>query len=248
MGSAQIKKALQFSLWDGIFSNAMLALTETFSVAAAVYLKAPAMAIALLASLPLFMSSIGQFFLPYVIDPCKGRKRYVLKGTTLQSIFLILLALSGWLPHPVRPWYYLIIFTLYGFSGNVVSGLWIAWMGDLVPSAIRGRHFAWRNRIFSTTQLVCAVAAGLFLRRFTTDNAPWVLFATVFFSASFFRLMSTQMMTCQDEITVSKPLPEEIPIPQNKNSHHFLFYSLTVAAMQGAVALAGPFFQCVVCA
>ena len=242
-GSAPTKKALLFSLWDGIFSNAMLALVETFSVAAAVYLKAPAIAIAMLGSLPLLLSSFGQILLPHIASPEKGRKYYVTKGTAFQSLFLVLLATSGWLPSPIRTWAYVILFALYGFSGNVISGLWIAWMGDLVPSKVRGRHFAWRNRIFSCTQLLCALIAGLIARRYTTENAPWLMFAAVFFSASLFRLMSTQMLSLQNEPKIIDASPEEIPIPEIRRNHPFLLYCLSAALMQGAVALAGPFFN-----
>lgn len=243
VGCEKTRSALLFSLWDGVFSNGMLALTETFSVAAAVYLKTPAVLISLLGSLPLLLSSIGQFLLPFFIDLSKGRKRYVIKGTTYQSIFLLLLASTGWLPEKLRPWSFLILFSLYGFSGNVISGLWIAWIGDLVKPTVRGRHFAWRNRIFSTTQLLCALCAGLILRHFTTDNAPWLLFAAVFFTASIFRLMSTQMMILQHEPGDRKKSPLTLPFSVIRKNHQFLFYSASAALMQGTVAIAGPFFN-----
>ena len=185
IGGRENRAGLKYSLWDGIFSNAMLAMVETFSVAAAVFLHAPPLAISILGSLPLFLSSIGQFFIPNLVDPAKGRKFYVLKGTLSQSLFLFLLGFTGWLSPEIRPWIYVMIFCLYGFSGNVISGLWIAWVGDMVPSAVRGRHFAWRNRFFSSTQLVCALGAGLISRKFTTNNSPWI-FLPVFFHCFIF--------------------------------------------------------------
>jgi MFS family permease len=242
IGCARRKKGLKYSLTDGIFSNAMLALMETFSVAAAVFLKAPPITIALLGSLPLLLSSFGQFFLPHVIHPEKGRKRYVLKGTLSQSLFLILIAFSGWFPHAIRPHAYLILFTMYGFFGNVVSGLWIAWMGDLVPANVRGRHFAWRNRFFSITQLVCAITAGIISRRYTTDNAPWTLFSIVFFAAAFFRLISSYMLKCQYEPVNSSSNIQKISIKKILSHKQFKSYSVAAALMQGAVAISGPFF------
>ncbi len=244
IGCPNTKRALIFSLWDGIFSNGMLALTETFSIAAAVYLRTPAVLIALLGSLPLLLSSIGQFFLPFFVDLSRGRKKYVTKGTTYQSIFLLLIATTGWLPEKIRPWSFLLLFALYGFSGNLISGLWIAWMGDLVNSSVRGRHFAWRNRIFSTTQLICALCAGLILRQFTTENAPWLLFAAVFITAAIFRLMSTQMLILQNEPCLPRAkTPSTLPFSEIRKNRPFLYYSFAVALMQGSVAIAGPFFN-----
>ncbi|HEX3019478.1 MAG TPA: MFS transporter [Chitinispirillaceae bacterium] len=234
---------LKYSLWDGIFSNAMLALMETFSVAAAVFINAPPLAISILSSLPLLLSSIGQFLIPRIIDPSRGRKHYVLRGTLSQSVFLFILGFTGWLSPQVRPWAYVIIFSLYGFSGNVVSGLWIAWMGDMIPSSVRGRHFAWRNRFFSATQLVCAIGAGIISRKYTTDNAPWLFFAFVFFGASFFRLISSFMLNCQYEPPNTATNSSDSLLTSLKSDRNFLFYSVSAALMLGTVAISGPFFN-----
>jgi MFS family permease len=243
VGQARVKKALTFSLCDGIFANAMIILTDTFSVAAAVYLKAPAIAIAMLGSLPLLLSSFGQFFLPHIINPKKGRKLYVIRSTTMQSIFLAAVACSGWIPHQLNSWFYVTVLALAGFSGNLTSGLWIAWMGDLVPSQVRGRHFAWRNRIFSMTQLFCAMSAGLLLRHYSSANAPWILFASVFFTASFFRLVSTYFMSCQYEPATPKRIQSVNITKPMRFPSHFIYYCIATALMQGAVAMAGPFFN-----
>jgi MFS family permease len=240
--SKETRKALIFSLWDGIFANGMVALTDTFSVAAAVFLKAPAIAIALLGSFPLLLSSFGQIILPWFLKKSEVRKKYVIRGVLFQSFFLAVLAFCGFFPEYIRSWSYVFVFSLYGFSGNVVSGLWIAWMGDLVPKEYRGRHFAWRNRLFSFTQLICTLVAGYFLKEYSAGNATWILFAIVFLLAAFFRLCSSGMMYLQTEPPVSK-----CTLPINFRSiiknREFVHYCLAAALMQGTVAVAGPFFN-----
>ncbi len=242
VGCSKTRKALVFSLWDGIFANAMVSLTETFSVAAAVFLKAPPMAIALLGSLPLLLSSAGQLFLPRFLNPAKGRKFYVLRSVAMQSWFLFLIALIGWLPAHLSAWTYVFAFTFYGFSGNLVSGLWMAWMGDLVPTSVRGRHFAWRNRIFSLTQLACTVAAGILLRQYKTENATWMLFTGVFLIAGVFRFLSLQMLKMQHEPENPHTIAESQTFDLS-HSKQFLFYCISAALLQGTTALAGPFFN-----
>ncbi|MBN1577285.1 MAG: MFS transporter [Chitinispirillaceae bacterium] len=241
--SPRYRHALLFSLWDGIFANAMVALVETFGIAAAVFLDAPAIAIALLGSLPLFISSFGQLLIPLFINPASGRKKYVLRGTTWQSIFLLLVACSGYLPEEVRAWAYVLLFALYGFAGNVVSGFWIAWMGDLVPHTVRGRHFAWRNRIFSITQLLCALTAGLISRRYTTTTAQWLLFAIVFFGAGVFRMLSAVMLHKQYEPPVTASPNGRCFKSIFKQPRPFLFYCIAAALVQGSTSIAGPFFN-----
>ncbi len=240
--SKETRKALIFSLWDGIFANGMLALTETFSVAGAVFLKAPAIAIALLGSFPLLLSSFGQIALPWFLKKSEVRKKYVLRGVLSQSFFLGVLAFCGFFPEHIRSWSYVIVFSLYGFSGNVVSGLWIAWMGELVPKEYRGRHFAWRNRFFSFTQLLCTLVAGFFLKEYSAGNATWILFSMVFLLAAFFRLFSYGMMSLQMEPMVLK---SSFPINFKSviNNREFVYYCLAAGLMQGTVAVAGPFFN-----
>jgi hypothetical protein len=62
VGCEKARSALLFSLRDGVFANGMLAFTETFSVATAVYLKTPAVLISLLGSLPLLLCGNHRFF------------------------------------------------------------------------------------------------------------------------------------------------------------------------------------------
>ena len=95
VGPPEIRHALVLSLWDGTFATAMVALTETFGIAAAVSLKAPSMAIALLGSTPLLLGSLGQYFWPAVVDVRGPRKPGVLVGVGLQSMFLVLAACAG---------------------------------------------------------------------------------------------------------------------------------------------------------
>src|SRR5689334_14107267 len=83
VGPPAVRQALVLSFWDGTFATVMVALTETFGIAAAVSLHAPSMAIALLGSLPLLMGSLGQYFLPAFVDMRRARKKHVLLGVGL---------------------------------------------------------------------------------------------------------------------------------------------------------------------
>ncbi len=243
VGTLKNKKALLYSIWDGVFASGMAVLVDTFAVAAAVYLNAPAIAIALLSSIPLLLSSIGQFFLPCVVDPTHGRKKIVISGTTIQSFSLLFLGCSGWLPKSYQWWAFLLFFIIYGFSGNIISSLWITWMGDLVPQKVRGRYFAWRNKILSITQLLCALAAGLIVRKYSTDTASWIVFAFVFFASCIFRWMSTQFLCLQYDPPAKAKKQIRINFSDLKTIRPFLYFCLGTGLMQGATALSGPFFN-----
>ena len=242
VGSPLMKKALVFSLTDGCLCSVMLALTDTFGVAAAVKLNAPAMAIALLGSGPLLISSLGQFFLPLFLDPQKTRKRYVVGSVRAQAVFIILAGLTGWLPAPYNAFVYVGAFVLYGSSGNLFGGLWTSWIRDCVPRPVRGRHFAWRNRVFNLVQLACVLVAGTISRRYSSQNAPWLLFADLFFTGGLFRFGSAQFLFWQHDPNPAG-LPHKSQVFGLRPSRTFLHYSISVALLLGATALSGPFFS-----
>lgn len=242
VGSPIIKKALAFSLTDGIFCSVMVAMAETFSVAAAVKLNAPAMTIALLGSAPLLVGSIGQFFLPLFLHANNTRKQYVVTSVRVQALFLILAGLTGFLPAPYNAWFFVFAFILYGSSGNLFGGIWMSWLRDSVPQNVRGRHFAWRNRFFSMTQLICALTAGFIARKYSSETVPWLFFTLIFFIGSLFRFGSSLFLSWQYD---PKPynLPNKKHVFNFKPSKNFLWFCSSVALLQGTTAIAGPFFN-----
>jgi MFS family permease len=242
VGSPIIRQALIYSITDGIFASIMCALAETFSIPAAVRLKAPPLTIALLSSAPILIGSLGQYFLPLFLDKNKTRKYYVVPGVRIQATFLIITALSGWFPSCVNLWLYIISFILYGATGNLFTAIWTSWIRDCIPQDVRGRHFAWRNRIISITQLLCAVIVGIISRKYDSQNAPWILFAFIFFSASLFRFGSAFFLSKQYEPQPSN-LPDKIDVINFKPSKLLLKFCIAIAMLQGSTAITSPFFN-----
>jgi MFS family permease len=240
VGSPSVRHALVLSFWDGTFATAMIALTETFGIAAAVSLKAPSMAIALLGSTPLLLGSLGQYFLPAVLDVRHARKAHVLVGVGLQSSFLLFAALAGFVPAPYAAWAYVACIALAGVSANVTTASWASWMGDLVPLAIRGRHFAWRSRLFAFVNLSVAILAGLSAMTYSTSNTPWAFFTAIFAIAGACRAISYQMLKRQYEPPVPRNGAE--PDWRVRPSDDFRTFCMAHALMQGAAAMSAPFF------
>jgi len=237
----EVRRALVLSFWDGTFSTVMIALTETFAIAAAVSLKAPTMAIALLGSAPLLLGSLGQYFLPAFIDVQHARKTQVLVGVGLQSFFLFAAALAGYFVAPYGAWAFVACIILAGASANVTTSSWVSWMGDLVPYEARGRHFAWRNRLFAFVNLSCALSAGVLAANYSTKNAPWGFFTGLFVVAGVCRTFSYQMLRRQYE-----PAADAVHRDNDWRAHpskEFKTFCLAHALVQGAAAMSGPFFN-----
>jgi len=198
------------------------------------------MAIALLGSTPLLLGSLGQYFLPAVVDVRHARKAHVLVGVGLQSTFLLLTAVTGFLPGPYAAWAYVASIALAGVSANVTTASWASWMGDLVPLEIRGRHFAWRSRLFAFVNLSVAMLAGFSAMSYSTQNAPWTFFTGIFLAAGLSRAVSYQMLKRQYEPPV--PRADRAPDWRVLPSHDFRTFCWAHALMQGAAAMSAPFF------
>lgn len=240
VGDSVVKNALSVSIVEGSLCTVMIALTETFAVAAAITLKAPPMAIGLLGSLPLFLASLIQLLLPSLLSPARGRKFYVARGAFLQALFLIACALTGLMKPTVAPYLFIAFFILSGISGSTIGFLWQSWIKDLTPEPIRGRHFAWRNRIFAAIQLCCTLGVGFLARRYTVHTTPWQFYLLIFLVAASFRLSSSVLLHCQFE---PRTILKKMPLRLRSLPRPFLVYAALAALLQGATAFSGPFFS-----
>jgi MFS family permease len=130
---------------------------------------------------------------------------------------------------------------LAGVSANVTTASWVSWMGDLVPIGARGRHFAWRNRLFAFVNLSVALSAGVAAANYSTKNAPWTFFTALFFTAGLCRAVSWQCLRRQYE-----PPPASAHRDADwraRPSADFKIFCFGHALVQGAAAMSGPFFN-----
>lgn len=241
VGSPERRQGLLFSFCEGLCTNGMLALTETFGIAAAVSLGASPMAIGLLGSLPILIGYIGLFLAPAVADPRRGRRLYTLLGVRLQAFLLFLCAFTGWLPPAWAPLIYMVLFIAAAVSAHSVGAFWVAWMGDLIPESVRGRHWAWRTAWHTTANLCASLAAGWIARAYDSRNAPWSLFFGVFLAAALFRLAASGFLARQYEPPASKPLKIFSPL-RFRPRRDFVALSAATACFQGAAIMSAPFF------
>jgi MFS family permease len=155
-------------------------------------------------------------------------------------MFLFLAGLAGLLPARLAAWTYVASLALAGVSANVTTASWASWMGDLVPIEIRGRHFAWRSRLFAFVNLSVALLAGLSARSYSPLNAPWTFFTCIFVSAGVCRVLSYQCLKRQYEPPIARSV--RLADWRVRPSADFRTFCWAHALMQGASAMSAPFF------
>jgi MFS family permease len=239
----QIDRTLRHSVRDGVAYSVMSGCGETYLSAFALYLKATAPQVALIATLPPLLGSLAQMLSAWLVRRLRRRKRMILAGASLQALV--------WLPLLLLPLFYpeqailllVLCATLYHASGNFAVPLWISLMGDLVPERKRGRYFGRRTRLATMTAFLALVIGGVVLQVFDANGRTVFGFIVLFLSAGITRIISVYHLSRMHEPSMGAA-PEPLPagwLGRLRESHAWRF-TLYIVCMQGAVAVAAPFF------
>ncbi|MEY3041295.1 MAG: hypothetical protein RLZZ174_377 [Pseudomonadota bacterium] len=248
-----VDRSLRHSLRDGMFFSAMIGTAENYFSAFAVFLKASTAQVAWLAALPPLLASFSQLASAWLGSRLgRGRSERPLRrnlivfGALLQALILLPLALLP-LAFPEQALPLLILCAVVYYVGpNLGSPHWGSLMGDLVPASRRGRFFALRTRLSSLANFTALIGAGLVLHLCDGLQQTTLGFVAIFSCASAFRLLSAwHLMRMHDpgQPSSREPLPWLRQLGPALRSTSMLRFSLFYAAMQGAVAIASPFFS-----
>ena len=239
----QVDHTLRHSVRDGVAYSVMSGGGETYLSAFALFLKATAPQIALIATLPPLLGSLAQLLSAWLVRRLRQRRQLILAGASLQALVWVPLLLLPLL-YPTQAILLLVVcVTLYHASGNFSVPLWISLMGDLVPERKRGRYFGRRTRLATMTAFVALVIGGVVLQVF--DAYGWTAFGfiAIFISAGIARVVSVYHLSRMHEPSMGAA-PEPLPagwLGRLRESAAWRF-TLYIACMQGAVAVAAPFF------
>ena len=162
-------RALRHSIRDGMAFSVQVGAGETYFSAFALFLRASAPQIALLATLPPLLGSLAQLLSAW-LGRYAGRRRLVLAGAGLQAaLWLPILAVPLLFPAFAVP-ALLVLLALYHSAANLAAPQWTSIMRDLVSERRRGRYFGYRTRLTTITTFVSLVAAGVVLHTLDADG------------------------------------------------------------------------------
>src|SRR5680860_89256 len=241
--------SLRHSMRDGIAFSVMAGAGETYLSAYALFLKATAEQIAWLASIPPLIGSALQLLSAWLGGRGTPRKQLILVGAFAQGlIWLPLVALPLLWPAYAIP---ILIgcVAFYHACANFIQPQWSSLMRDLVAEDGRGRYFGHRTRIASLTAFIALVAAGGVLAIGNRMEATLAGFAVVFCVAAIARFVSVYHLghmhdpeTAAGRVKHARIFTGMWRSLKFLRGSHFLHFSLFFACMQGAVAIASPFF------
>ncbi|MFH0790332.1 MAG: MFS transporter [Candidatus Omnitrophota bacterium] len=240
----KIRNSLRFSFLDGLFASCMVGLTTDYITPYALYLKATASQIGILAAAPNLVSSIVQLKSADLTERLNGRKKTINLSVLLHTLMLLPIMLIPYLFKRQSLIYLVIFFTLFTSFNAFAAPVWSSLMSEHIPYKMRGKYFGWRNKVLGAVTIASAFAAGIILTRF--KNNVLTGFLIIFSLAFLSRFISWYFLTRMYE-PVFRPKKESyfslFDFIRRAKESNFARFVIFVASLNFCVSLASPFFS-----
>jgi MFS family permease len=241
----QTESSLRHSLRDGVAYSLMTGSLETYISAYALFLKASAPQVALIATLPAALGALAQLFSAWLGHQINQRKPIMVSGAYFQSLSLPCLILLPLLPQTMSVICLAVLLLLYFFAAHIVVPQWCSLMGELVPERKRGRYFGLRTRLATAASFTGLMIGGLLLGISERYAFAWLGFGAIFVFAFIARLYSAyQLQQMHEPVAHAVSLESSLDLRWLKAREFKAArsFSTFVVLMNFAVAIASPFF------
>jgi len=240
-----VERSLNHSLKDAAAFAAMTGVGETYVSAYALFLKATAPQIGLLASVPPLLASLTQLLSAWLGRVTGQRQRIVIVGASVQAFaWLPILCLPLLFPAQAVP-LLIVSVIVYHAGAHLAAPQWSSMMGDIVPDRRRGRFFGLRTRIVTFTTFCSLLTGGFLLHLLSTRGNTLAGFILLFVTAAVARVVSVYhiaRMADPGGHVAAMELPVGRGWWQRLRQSNAVRFSLFFAMMQFGVAIASPFF------
>jgi MFS family permease len=240
-----LRRDLRLMVAEGTFFSVMVGAGEAYVPAFALAAGHGDAAAGLVATLPIFLGALLQLVTPWGVRRLRSHRRWVVLAATAQALSFLPLAAGALIGAIGLPWIFLGAAAYWGF-GMAAGPAWNTWVDDLVPTRVRARFFATRNRALQATLFVALAAAGVLLQwRSGGADGSLAVFAVLFAAACAARLVSARLLSRQSEPHPELPETRQVTLrafllglrgtTQGRLLRHLL-------AMTMAVHVAAPYF------
>jgi MFS family permease len=240
-----LRRDLRLMVAEGTFFSVMVGAGEAYVPAFALAAGHGDAAAGLVATLPIFLGAVLQLVTPWGVKRLRSHRRWVVFAATGQALAFLPLVAGALHGSIGLPWIFLGAAVYWGF-GMASGPAWNTWVDDLVPTRIRARFFAFRNRALQATLFVALAAAGALLQwRSGTSGGSLAVYAVLFAAACAARIVSARLLARQSEPHPELPETKQVTLrafllglrgtPQGRLLRHLL-------AMTMAVHVAAPYF------
>ncbi|HSI04345.1 MAG: MFS transporter [Myxococcota bacterium] len=201
-----LRRTLKLSSTDGVLCNVMVGMGETNFPALLLALGKSATVAGLVGSVPLLAGAVLQLATPRFLVKIGSHRAWVVACASMQALALAVLAVASLRGHISTPLAFAIV-ALYFASAQAAGAGWNGWIEQLVPSRIRPRYFATRNRYLQASLIGAVLLSGLLLDAKAT-------FAGVLAIAVIARIASIYALTRQPDVATQATMATSVTIKE----------------------------------
>ncbi|RKH34422.1 MFS transporter [Corallococcus praedator] len=241
----RLRGSLRMSVVEGMFAEVFTACAgATVLTAWAIALKLGPFLVGVMTALPFFAQFV-QFPAAW-LTLCFGHRRVALTAVCLSRLVMLPLAVLPWLKLSLAGQQHLLLGVagLSALLAVVGNNAWVAWMGELVPRAVRGRFFGKRTALTTLMGTGASLTAGLLMDRLRIVDGVGMALPLLALAACGMGLVTTLMMAAQHDPAPPGSSPrlelKAALLPwKDDGARRVLLYQV---AWNAAVGVSAPFF------
>ncbi len=228
----------------------MSGVCDNYLGAFAIFLQATAQQVGWVTALPQFVGPWLQLLSVWLGRRGISRIGLIVGGALFQSVTIAVLVLLCARQPADAVAILIVTAVLFQAGGHFVQPQWRAVMVMLVPEERRGRYFAHRSRLTALASFAALAGGGVVLHAAAVYDLTALGFVVLFTSALIGRVLAVRLLARLPDFEERRSAPERrsfatvaLEIRNTLADSNFRRFTLFVASMQGAVAIAGPYFS-----
>jgi len=236
------QKSLKYSLFNGIFSNAMIGFFHDFLTPFILVLGGSARQVGVLNAIPNLLGALTQIRSADIIRWAKHRKKVVNFFVLIEAAILLSISMAA-LFRKMEPSVFIALIGVYAICSATITPALGSWISELIDIRVRGSFFGKRNRIYGFVCMGATFIAGFVLNQMKRID-PFCGFAILFGMAFLFRMLGWFFIRKIHE----PPLEREertftiFEFLGHIKKSNFARFVLFVALLGFSVNIASPFF------
>ncbi|MFH0953158.1 MAG: MFS transporter [Verrucomicrobiota bacterium] len=239
------RNALRISTTEGSWASVHFVLTSgAFFTGFALLLGANDFQLALLTAIPV-LAQVFQIPGAWLVEKTGLRKPIVAWFSVASRTLWFPIALIPFALKSHMVLLFMVLYLLSSIAMHLAVAGWVTWMSALVPSTIRGRYFATRNRINGAVSIVASLAAGFTIDAFNQHGLYYGGYLTLQLIAVAAGLMALRLILRQpDPDSRPEPVPALLKyVVQPMRDARYRRIIISYLYWLFAVSLASPFFN-----
>jgi MFS-type transporter involved in bile tolerance (Atg22 family) len=243
--SHEIERSLASSRHEGVTAQVALGILDYYLIPFALFLGASTQQIGLLVALPSLFAAVSQFFVVDIVKFLGDRRRLLITGAVLQTLFLFPFPALAEIPFPGRIATLFALIVVFRIVGAVMGPAWGSLVSDHLPARRRGDYFGRRSQAVGICGIISVCCVGVLLH-FSKAVSAAAAFVAVFVAASLSRLWSCRYMARMINLP-EHHLPREDfswqAVKRRLRNSHFARFVGYISAVTFAAQLTSAYFS-----